>query len=56
MKTWFVTYRTDAGKKILEFLNIEKLFGWLQEYLAEHGHYPNEMLVFLADCKFDGSF
>lgn len=55
MNVWIIEYETDGGRFLQRFNTPELLWQWLQVFRAGHGGYPNNMLVFKAECIFDGS-
>ena len=55
MTVWIIEYETDDGPRLRRFNTPELLWAWLQDFRSGHGDYPANMLVFRAECVFDGS-
>jgi len=54
MNMWIVEYETKVGRQLRRFTTSEKLWDWMQQVFNETGGYPENMLVFRAECVFDG--
>jgi hypothetical protein len=55
MTVWIIEYETEDGPQLRRFNTIELLWNWLQVFCCGHGGYPKNMLVFQAECVFDGN-